>query len=32
MGVRKTLLPDHDKHLAQKLRHAGFDVLLIEME
>jgi hypothetical protein len=32
MGVRKTLLPDHDKHLAQKLRHAGFDVLLVEME
>jgi hypothetical protein len=32
MGVRKTLWPDHDKHLAQKLRHAGYDVLLIEME
>jgi hypothetical protein len=32
MGVRKTLLPNHDKHLAQQLRHAGYDVILIEME
>jgi hypothetical protein len=32
MGVRKTWWPDHDKHLAQKLRHAGYDVILIEME
>jgi hypothetical protein len=32
MGVRKTLWPDHNRHLAQKLRHAGYDVILIEME
>jgi hypothetical protein len=32
LGVRKTLWPDHNRNLAQKLRHAGYDVILIEME
>jgi hypothetical protein len=32
MGIRKRWWPTRDERLARKLRHAGYDVILVEME